>query len=191
MNLRLGEAWRYCVYMSYIEPYVLVKVTSRNECESPRGTKVVEISHELSSFGMEKEGVLTRKLLPWRILRLKPWCKAKWVQRRIVQIEVPGPQECPVTLLNPSFLPLVALPLETAAARPQDALQDGSLPFSLQEAPPTVFPNYLLSSDLFPRNYYFQVILNNYNSQAPKILVLTEFVCWPSPSHCLRVSIPR
>jgi hypothetical protein len=43
-----------------------------------------------------------------------------------VQIEVPGPQECPVTLLNPSFLPLVALPLETAAARPQDALQDGS-----------------------------------------------------------------
>lgn len=109
-----------------------------------------------------------------------------------MQIEVPGPQECPVTLLNPSFLPLVALPLETAAARPQDALQDGSLPLSLQKAPPpTVFPNYLLFSDLFPRNYYFQVLLNNYNSQAPKILVLTKFVCWPPPSHWLRVSIPR
>ena len=44
--------------MSYIEPYVLVKVTSRNERESPRGTKVVEISHELSTFGMEKEAYL-------------------------------------------------------------------------------------------------------------------------------------
>ena len=67
-----------------------------------------------------------------------------------MQIEVPGPQECPVTLLNPSFLPLVALPLETAAARPQDALQDGSLPFSLQDPPPGL--NFLIAR--FPRTCF-------------------------------------